>query len=145
MRDLVSDLAPALLFAPGVLTADPTPLIIDTAGYDGATLLLAIGAGGITFTGVNKIEFVIRHGDDPGGSDQAAVTNANHVIGATLQAGGIFRALTAAKAAADVTKLAYKGPKRYISVLPDFSGTHATGTAIAGICALGFPLTGPIA
>jgi hypothetical protein len=145
MRDLVSDLAPALLFAPGVLTADPTALTIDTAGYDGATILLAIGAGGITFTGVNKIEFVLRHGDASDGSDQAPVTNANHVIGATLAAGGIFRALTAAKAAADVTKIGYKGPKRYISVLPDFSGTHATGTAIAGIAALGFPLNGPIA
>jgi hypothetical protein len=145
MRDLVSDLAPALLFAPAVMTADPTPLIIDLAGYEGAAILLAIGAGGITFTGTNKIEFILKHGDLADGTDQAPVTNADHVIGATLAAGGIFRSLTAAKAAADVTKLGYKGPKRYISVLPDFGGTHATGTAIAGIAALGFPLTGPTA
>ena len=44
---------------------------------------------------------------------------------------GIVRALTAAHAAATVQKIGYKGGKRYIKLLADFSGTHGTGTPIA--------------
>ena len=121
-------LSPAVLIAPAIYTADTTPVSVDCAGYDGATVCLVIGAGGITFSGTNKIEFVLEHSED--NSTWANVTTAD-MIGVTIASGGIIRALVAAKAAADVVLYRYKGPRQYLRLTADFSGTHGTGTGIS--------------
>ena len=144
MRDIVSDLGLTQLIVPAVLAADNTPLIVDLAGFDACAVSLSIGIGGITFSGTNKIEFILKHGDASDGSDQAAVAQSD-VIGVTLTGSGIVRSLIVAKAAADVQKFGYKGIKRYISVLADFSGTHGTGTAISATAVRGAPVSGPAA
>jgi hypothetical protein len=46
---------------------------------------------------------------------------------------GIIKSLVAAHAAAAVYRYGYKGGKRYLKLLADFSGTHGTGTPIAAI------------
>lgn len=144
MRDIVSDLGPAQMIVPAVLAADNTPLVVDLAGYDACAISLSLGIGGITFTGSNKIEFILKHGDASDGSDQAAVAQAD-VIGVTITGSGIVRSLTSAKAAADVQKFGYKGTKRYISLLADFSGTHGVGTATSAVALRGAPVSGPVA
>lgn len=144
MRDLVSDLGAAQMIVPAVLAADNTPLVVDLAGFDSCAIALSIGIGGITFTGSNKIEFILKHGDASDGSDQAAVAQTD-VIGVTLTGSGIVRSLIALKSAADVQKFGYKGTKRYISLLADFSGTHATGTATSAVALRGAPVSGPVA
>ena len=129
-------LSPAVLIAPALYTADTTPVSVDCAGYDGATISLAIGVGGITFTGTNKIEFVLEHSND--GSTWAAVTTAD-MIGVTIASGGIIRALVAAKAAADVVFYRYQGPRQFLRLTADFSGTHGTGTGISAMLIRGNP------
>lgn len=117
---------------PAVLAADNTPGAIDLVDFQCATLALAIGAGGITFTGTNKIEFVLTHSDD--GTTYTNVTDDDVIKDAYCPAtitNGIIRSLTAAHAAATTQKLGYIGGKRYTKLLADFSGTHATGTAIS--------------
>lgn len=131
-RDQASSIFPVTAIVPAVLTADNTPAAIDLRGYHSATILLTIGVGGITFTGTNKIEFVLTHSDDD--TTYTPVTD-NDVVKDVLApdaiTNGIVRALTAAHAAADVQKLGYVGGKRYVKLLADFSGTHGTGTPIA--------------
>lgn len=131
-RDYVSNIAPVVALAPAVLSADNTPAAIDLLDYGAATLLLSIGVGGITFSGTNKIEFVLTHSDDD--STYTNVTDTDVIKDALAPAtisNGIIRALTAAHAAATLQKLGYVGGKRYIKLLADFSGTHGTGTPIS--------------
>lgn len=123
-----------------VLTADNTPAAVSLKGYGGATLALNVGVGGITFTGANKIEFVLTHSDD--GAAYTPVTDDDVIKDALAPAtitNGIVRALTAAHAAASLQKLGYIGGKGFVKLLADFSGTHGTGTPISAIWTLESP------
>lgn len=145
MRDFSQVLSPAILIPASTLSADNTPPAVDLSGYDGAMISLHIGVGGITFSGTNKIEFVLTHSED--NSTYTNVTDADIVKDANAPASisnGIVRALVAAHAAATVQKIGYIGNKRYLKLLADFSGTHGTGTPIAAIAIRGFPLTAPV-
>lgn len=141
-RDLVSDLSAAVLLPAATYSADNTPAAVDTLGYEGIAIYLSIGQGGITFTGTNKVEFVLTHSDDD--STYTNVASAD-LIGAPSVTNGIIRSLVAAHASPAVYEYGYKGGKRYLKLLADFSGTHATGTPMAASVVRGFPLTGPVA
>lgn len=137
MKDLHTTTKVDQAIAPAVYTADNTPPTVDLQGCRGAEIVLNIGAGGITFSPTNKIEFKLTHSDDD--SDYSAVdvddVNGLSVVGG----GGIVKALTAAHAAASITKFGYKGGKRYLKLLADFSGTHGTGTPIAAVVIKAWP------
>lgn len=142
MKDLHSHLSPVLV-AVAALDADNTPAAIDLQGFSSAEILLAIGVGGITFSGTNKVEFKLTHSDDD--SDYTAV-EAKDVLGeASVGSGGIIKSLIAAHAAAAVYRFGYKGGKRYLKLLADFSGTHGAATPIAAIVLRGNPHDGPVA
>lgn len=140
-RDMVSDLSAAVILPAATYSADNTPASIDLAGYEGASLYLSVGVGGITFTGTNKVEFVLTHSDDD--STYTNVASAD-LVGAPSVTNGIIRTLSAAHASAAVYEYGYKGGKRYLKLLADFSGTHATGTPFSATVIRGFPLGGPV-
>jgi hypothetical protein len=128
MKDIHSNTRRLVAIGNAVLAADNTPANLDLQGYDAAEILLDIGVGGITFTTTNKIEFVLTHSDDA-----TTFTNVttDDMLGVTVASGGIIRSLVAAHAAAAVYRYGYKGGRRFLRLLADFSGTHATGTPIA--------------
>lgn len=139
-RDFFSGVALASLIAAAVLTANNTDAAVDMLDYQGATLDIAIGVGGIAFTAVNKIELVLTHSDD--GVTYIPVTDDDVIKDALAPAeisNGIVRSLTAAKAAADVQKLGYIGGKRFLQLVATFGGVHGTGTPIAATLVLGLP------
>lgn len=137
-RREMPDVSPAIMIAAASYSADTTPPAVDLAQYEGCTIVLAIGAGGITFSGTNKVEFVLTESDDD--SSYAAVA-AEDVIGAPIAVvNGIIFALTAAHAAASVREIGYKGRKRYLKLLADFSGTHGSPTPISATALRGLPL-----
>lgn len=142
MKDMHSGVSVATLIAAATLAADNTPPTVDLLGFQSAEILLAIGAGGIAFTGTNKIEFVLTHSDDD--STYTAVTTAD-MLGVTVASGGIIKSLIAAHATASSYRFGYKGGKRYLKLLADFSGTHSTGTPIAAMALLGDPEVAPVA
>jgi len=141
-KDLYNLLEPVVAFGPVALAADNTPAAIDLDGYRAALLLIAVGAGGITFDATNKVEFKLTHSEDD--STYVAVTDAD-VVGVTVGSGGIVKSLVAAHAAASVTEIGYIGGKRYLKVLADFSGTHGTATPMAAIVVKGAAETLPSA
>jgi len=143
MRDHANNITPVVAIAAATYSADTTPVVIDLQGYDAATVLYHIGAGGITFTGTNKIEFPLQHSDD--GTTFTAVAQSDVTGGVTVATGGIVKSLVSAKASADVTKVGYVGGKRYIQTYADFSGTHGTGTPIAVEVIKGRPSLSPAA
>jgi hypothetical protein len=145
MRDLASHISVASALDVATYSADSTPVAVDLQGFDSAVLHLAIGVGGITCTSSNKIDFVLTHSDD--GTTYAAVT-ADDLIGndaPTSVTDGIVKSLTAAHAAAAVYEIGYIGGKRYLELVPTFSGTHATGTPLACNLVKGTPWLAPAA
>lgn len=136
MKDLHSIIEVAELIAAATYSADNTPVAVDLLGFESAEIALAIGAGGITFTSTNKIEFVLTHSDD--NSTYTNVT-ADDLLGVSSVTSGIVKSLDAAHATADVTRFGYRGGKRYLKLLADFSGTHGTGTPIGAVVVKGHP------
>jgi len=128
MRDLASKIVPVAALGPVTLAADNTPAAIDLAGFHSAAILLGVGIGGITFDATNKVEFKLTHSDDNSTYTDVADADMQGVTGITS---GIIKSLVAAHAAAAVYEFGYVGNKRYLKILADFSGTHATGTPIA--------------
>lgn len=148
MRDLASGLAAGIVFGPVALDADNTPAALNFRGFRSKLFLIQVGVGGITFTTSNKIEFKLTHSDDD--VTYTDVTDADVRItteagaeGAVAE-GGIVLALTAAHAAAGVTKVGYIGGKPYQKLLADFSGTHAVATPICVTEIKGHPLYAPV-
>lgn len=142
MKDMHSGVKAVTAIAAATLAADNTPPAVDLQGFNAAEILLAIGAGGITFSGSNKIEFVLTHSDDDSTYENVTVDD---VLGVESVTDGIVKALTAAHASAASYRLGYVGGKRYIKLLADFSGTHGTGTPIAAVALLGQPHDAPVA
>jgi hypothetical protein len=128
MKDAHSMMTAQAVVGAGTYTSTQTGAAVDKVGYESVEFILAIGVGGITFNGTNKIEFVMEDSDD--NSAWAAVETAD-VLGVDSVTSGIVKALTAAHAAAGVYRVGYKGDKRYSRIRPVFSGTHGTGTPIA--------------
>ena len=137
MKDLHSIIDVAELIAAATYSADNTPAAVDLLGFESAEILLSIGVGGTTFTSSNKIEFVLTHSDD--GSSYSAVT-ADDLLGVSSVTSGIVKSLVAAHSTADVTRFGYRGGKRYLKLLADFTGTHtAGGTPIGAVVVKGHP------
>lgn len=122
----------SLLIAPAVYAADQASSAVDLRDHSNVELMIAIGVGGITFDATNKVEFKLTHSDVVG-SGYTAVAAKDVILpaGFTLAAGGIVRSLVAAHAAATVFGFDYVGDKRFVILTADFSGTHATGTALS--------------
>lgn len=130
MKDIHSDMTVVQAIGAAVLSADNTPAAIDLQGYNAAEIVLAIGVGGITFDATNKIEFKLTHSDDD--STYVDVTD-DDVLGVSSVTDGIIKALTSAHGTAAAYRFGYRGDKRYLKLLADFSGTHGTGTPVAAM------------
>ena len=119
------------LLPPAEYDADNTPASFDNGTAQAATIALQVGVGGITFSTTNKVEFVLTHSDaETTGFEE--VTDAD-VVGVTGVEDGIVRALVAAHATPSVTLIGYRGRKRYLRLLADFSGTHGTATPLSAV------------
>ncbi|MGO6999008.1 hypothetical protein [Rhizobium leguminosarum] len=141
MKDLHSKLTIVNAIGAAVLAADNTPAAIDLQGYDSAEIVLAIGIGGITFDATNKVEFKLTESDDDVTYNAVAIED---MLGlSSVGAGGIIKSLIAAQAAATVSRFGYKGGKRYLKLLADFSGTHGTGTPISALVIKGNGFSNP--
>ena len=141
MKDLKNNISVVQAIAPEALDADNTPAAIDLRGFESATVVIHVGVGGITFTTDNKVEFKLTHSDDDSTYEAVAVAD---VIGlSSVGTGGIIHSLTAAHAAGVVTSVGYRGGKRYLKLLADFSGSHASETPMSAVVVKGDPNYSP--
>lgn len=140
MRDLHTLFTRDVAIGNATYSADTTPAAIDLQDFDAAEILLDIGVGGITFSGVNKVDFVLTHSDD--NSTYTNVADAD-LLGVSGTSNGIIKSLQAAHAAAATYRFGYIGNKRYLKLLADFSGTHGTGTPLAASVLKGRPRLTP--
>jgi uncharacterized membrane protein YidH (DUF202 family) len=131
MRDAFSGRLMQAAWPAAIATATVTPVPVDRTiqPWRRMALALTIGAGGITFTGTNKLDIVIEHSDD--GTTFVPVTAAD-MLGVTTVTAGSVLSFQAAKAAVSVHLFAYIGDKRAVRATATFGGTHATGTLVVG-------------
>lgn len=141
MKDLHSKLSGLLAAGPAVLTTSSTAAAIDLRDYNSAEIFFAVGAGGITFSGTNKIELIVTHSDDD--SDYEAVADGDVLGVASVGSGGVVKSITSAHASAALYRLGYVGGKKYIKVQVALGGTHSTGTALAAMVVKGHGADNP--
>ena len=142
LRAISGRLSPAITLPAQTRTTDLTGTTVDLQGFGAAAFHLHIGVGGITFTGTDRIDFIVEHSDDGAAWVPVAQTD---ISGATVTGSGIVRSLVAAKAAADVQEIDYIGNRRYVRMTADFSGTHGTGTPFGAVVVRGLPDLMPVA
>lgn len=136
-----------VVVAPATVTATPSATGVDLLDFGACTFEMFAGAGGITFTGTNRIDFKVEESDDnsvwSAPVDDALILDTN----ATAPGGtGIVRSLITAKAAADtvIPIVGYRGKKRYARCTPIFGGTHGAGTLVFVNARRGYAYHGPI-
>lgn len=117
------------LLVPAVRNSDTNSASVDLQDADDATLLFHIGASADTLSTTNKIELEVQESDDNStftACADAAITNP-----ATATNTGTAAVVTSNGTASTLYKVGYKGTKRYIRGVLNFSGTHSTGTVTA--------------
>lgn len=126
MKDLYSNLAPALALAPAVQASAVDGIAIGLPGHGGVVFHLATGA----VAGSGDFGAKLTECDTSGGtSTDVAAAEMDSDAPATLTANGIFR-------------LGYRGHKAFVKL----ALTKAGGTSIAaGAVAVRHPLTRPAA
>jgi hypothetical protein len=145
--DEKSDAQSILACAFAVVTATPTPVSIDCLDFGALTFEMFAGAGGITFTGTNRIDFKVEDSDD--GTNWSVVDDDFLILdpGAAAPGGtGIVRSITSAHAAADTTipTVGYVGKAEYARCTPVFGGTHSVGTLVGVVARKGYAYHKPV-
>lgn len=146
--DLKSELVSTVSLAPAVRTTDTNGTAVDTLDFGAVTFEVYVGAGGITFDGSNYLDIILQDSDD--NSTYTAVPTEDLILGYGQAVSGtntgIVRRFQAAKAAADLKSelFGYRGKKRYVRAVADFTGTHGTGTLVGVNVLLGKPYHQPI-
>jgi hypothetical protein len=139
--DLKSEIALVHLKDPADLAhTDTVTQILDTAGFTGAGISVAVGA----LTGVDSSNYLT-----PVLQESATVVGTDFT---NVVAGDILGAFTKMDTTSkdQVTQfVGYKGTKRYLRVNLDFTGTGITASLVGAVGVLGkpsvFPATGPAA
>jgi len=127
-RDLVNSIAVESTIVPAAYDADQNGTAVDLQGFESASIVASLGAEGVTLSGTTKIDIKLEDSDD--GSTFAAVTGENSVIEGSVDASGIFFTADADAEIPAVATIGYRGGKRYVRAVADFSGTHGTATPL---------------
>jgi hypothetical protein len=152
-RDLVNNIKLVNLIKPIVVNNDSeggssTTDGVDTKGFDSVVLAALFGDSGDTLSGSVYFEVKLEHSDD--NDTFTAVTESNYVllpeggIAAAPAAGGVIATIDAPAEDQVVVAVGYVGPKRYVRLFIDTTGTHTNGTPITTLALLGHPHLSPI-
>lgn len=128
-RDLYSGLNVTQLVDPVVLTGDTNSASIDTRGYDSLMLVVNVGESGDTLSGSVLWDLEIE--DSPDDSVWTDATDAQITNAVTGTNTGTFARIDAAAEDDAVYFTGYRGDQRYVRVVINATGTHATGTPMS--------------
>ena len=136
MKDLSNSIATALSHKVAVTTAASNGTGVDLQGYEGATVIVTIGAEGDTLAANLFFQIGLEHSDDNSSFTDAAQAD---IVDGTIAADGVFLIIDGTGTAGtggnpDSTgatyRVGYRGGKRYIRTTIAKTGTHSTGTPI---------------
>ena len=129
MQDLKNNIGVVQSLAPAERGSDANGTGVDLQGFESATVVIDMGAEGITLSSTNKIEIELEHSDD--NSTFTDVTSSADVIGATPDSSGVIATFDDPAEAPAIASVGYIGGKRYIRAVANFSGTHGTATPMS--------------
>ena len=142
MRDLKTNIGVVQSLAPAERSSDANGTGVDLQGFASATIVIDMGAEGITLSSTNKIEIELEHSDD--NSTFTDVTSSADVIGATPDSNGVIATFDDVAEAPAVSTVGYIGGKRYIRAVANFSGTHGSATPLAVSVIKGHARSNPV-
>ncbi len=116
------------LLVPAVRNSDANSAALDLQDADDAVLLFYLGDSADTLSGTNKIELEVEESDD--NSSWSDVANADLTNYVTATNPGTAALIDAPAEDQVVVAVGYRGSKRYVRGVLNFSGTHSTGTPI---------------
>lgn len=128
MKDLKNNIGVVQSLAPAARSSDADGTGVDLQGFESATVVIDMGAEGITLSSTNKIEIELEHSDD--NSTFTDVTSSADVIGATPDSNGVIATFDDPGEAPAISSVGYIGGKRYIRAVANFSGTHGSATPL---------------
>ena len=140
MKDLYNNLLPEVSFYPLLKTAPADgDAIVDLQGFEGA--LIIITAGAIADAASGLYTFELKHGDDSGLSDEAAVPAAD-LLGSEPS----FIPITGGTHEENISKsFGYVGTKRYLRIdLVAVGATPDTGGTFSGVIVKGIARRAPV-
>lgn len=122
-----------------------TGVVVDTAGYEGCTIVVNVGASGDTLSETVKHSLTLQEGALADGTDMAAVAEAD-MLGATAgTTTGQFALIDDPAEDSTVVKVGYRGTKQYVRIFDDTTGTHTNGTPMSASAILSHPMHAPVA
>lgn len=135
MKDLSNNIVPVVSIINAVKTAAANGTGVDLQGYEGATVIVDVGAEGDTLSSSVHFEISLEESDD--NSTFTDVAQAG-IIDGTISAGGIFLKLDGTTngdpgTTGGIFRVGYVGGKRYIRVVLAKTGTHSNGTPIGAM------------
>ena len=135
MKDLSNNIVPVVSIKNAVKTAAENGTGVDLQGYEGATILVDVGAEGDTLS--SSVHFEVSLEESADDSTYTDVAQAG-IIDGTIASGGIFLKLDGTTGgdpgtAGGIFRVGYVGGKRYIRVVLAKTGTHSTGTPIGAM------------
>jgi len=142
MQDLKNNIGVVQSLAPAERSSDANGTGVDLQGFESATIVIDMGAEGITLSSTNKIEIELEHSDDD--STYTDVTSSADVIGATPDSNGVIATFDDPAEAPAIASVGYIGGKRYIRAVANFSGTHGTATPMAVSVIKGHARSNPV-
>jgi hypothetical protein len=129
LKDLISNIELNKMLKAATRTGDANSSSVDNQGARALVLEASIGTSGDTLSGSVKIELEVEHSDDNSSwSDCANSDLSSYVTGTNT---GTFAVIDAPGEDDQIYKTAYKGSKRYVRVVANFTGTHTNGTPLA--------------
>jgi hypothetical protein len=137
MRDLHNNITVKQALETIVVNNDTegTGASVDLRGHNAAEMIVDVGLSGDVLSGSVFLELKLQHSDD--GSAWTAVSDADFMLGATPDANGRFALIDDPAEDQVVVKVGYIGPKRFIRLFVDTTGTHTNGTPIGAVAVLG--------
>ena len=139
-RELYTELGSSLVksLTPATRTSDTNGTGADLAGYDSALLVYHVGVSADSLSASVKLALEIEESDDD--VTYTDVTSSTDYLGSSGWSSGVY---TIDDDTEDdvIVAVAYKGKKRYVRPVLNFTGSHSSGWPTAVTIVRGHDLT----
>lgn len=135
MRDLHSNLGIVQSLDPAVTTSTRVGAPIDRQGYESVEHIVSLGVSGDTLSPSVSLSMKLEESED--GTNWTAVVNDSEVLGAAVDATGVFALVDDPAEDGQAIAIGYVGDARYCRVQVELTGTHTNGTPVAALALLG--------
>ena len=110
---------------------------VDHQGFHAVDHVVQLGESLDTLSGSVFIQLILQDSDD--NITYAPVTDANDVLGLSVDSSGIFALIDDPAEDGKAFVIGYRGIKRFSRVRAVFTGTHTNGIPVSALANLGLP------